>query len=80
MGTAQCDVVVRLTDGRVLTRHIEHVIGSLEKPMTEAALEAKFLDLADGILAADRTKALIQKCWAVERQPDAGSLALAAAV
>ena len=43
--------MVKLKDGRVLTRHIEHAIGSLEKPMSDAALEAKFADLAEGILA-----------------------------
>ncbi len=80
MGTAQCDLVVRLTGGRVLVRHIQYAVGSLEKPMSDAALEAKFLDLADGILPPDQAKALIRKCWNVEQQPDAGSLALAAAV
>ena len=79
VGVAQCDLIVRLTDGRVLARHIEHAVGSLEKPMSDAALEAKFLDLVDGILPPDRAKALIRKCWNVEKQPDAGSLALAAA-
>jgi 2-methylcitrate dehydratase PrpD len=79
VGTAQCDLLVRLKDGRILSRHIEHAVGSLEKPMSDAALEAKFLDLADGILPPAQARALIQKCRAIEQEPDAGSLALAAA-
>jgi 2-methylcitrate dehydratase PrpD len=78
IGTAQCDLVVRLKDGRTLTRHIEHAVGSLEKPMSDTELEAKFLDLADGILPPVQARALIQKCRTIEQEPDAGSLALAA--
>jgi 2-methylcitrate dehydratase PrpD len=80
VGTAQCDLIVRLTDGRALSRHIEHAIGSLERPMSDAALEAKFLDLANGILPQAQAKTLIRKCWTIEQQPNAGSLALAAAL
>jgi len=78
VGTAQCDLVVRLKDGRTLSRHIEHAVGSLEKPMSDTELEAKFLDLADGILPPAQARALIVKCRAIEQEPDAGSLALAA--
>lgn len=80
VGTAQCDLIVRLKDGRSLSRHIEHAIGSLEKPMSDAALDAKFLDLAEGILPPVQAKALIGKCRAVEELADAGALARAAAV
>jgi 2-methylcitrate dehydratase PrpD len=80
VGTAQCDLILRLNDGRRLVRHIEHAIGSLEKPMSDAALEAKFLDLTDGILPRSRANALIRNCRDVEQLLDAGSLALAAAI
>jgi 2-methylcitrate dehydratase PrpD len=80
VGTTQCDLILRLKDGRKLVRHIEHAIGSLERPMSDAALEAKFLDLTDGIIPRSRAKALIRNCRAVEQLPDAGSLALAAAI
>ena len=80
VGAAQCDLIVRLQDGRTISRHIEHAIGSLEKPMSDAALDAKFMDLADGILPPDQARALIGKCRAIEQQDDAGSLARAAAL
>ena len=52
----QVEMSIELNDGRVLHRRIEHAIGSLEKPMSDADLERKFTDLAEGILprAADR--------------------------
>ncbi len=50
-------MIVTLNDGRTIHRHIDHAIGSVEKPMTDAQLEAKFKDLADGILPAPRRTA-----------------------
>jgi len=77
---AQCDLVVKLKDGRALSRHIQDAIGSLKKPMTDATLEAKFLDLADGILPKPQARALIQTCWTIDKLADAGTLALGAAL
>jgi len=64
----------------VLSRHIETAIGSTQKPMSDAALEAKFLDLSDGVLPRPQADKLMQLCWQIERQADAGGLARAAAV
>jgi hypothetical protein len=69
-----------MKDGHVFDRHIETAIGSLEKPMSDAALETKFQDLADGILPRAQTQALMEKCWKIEQQTDAGALARAAAI
>jgi hypothetical protein len=76
----KCDLTITLTDGRVLTRHIENAIGSLEKPLSDQALEAKFSDLADGVLPKAQAQRLIKLCWEVEAAPDAGAIARAAAV
>jgi 2-methylcitrate dehydratase PrpD len=80
VATQKSDLTVKLKDGRVLTRHIENAIGSLEKPMSDAALEAKFTDLANGVLPSAQTKTLIGMCWQLENQPDAGAIAQAATV
>lgn len=71
------DLTVKLKDGRVLIKHIENAIGSVENPMSDAALEAKFKDLAQGILPADQTAKLIELCWNVEKQTDMASVAKA---
>ena len=76
----RCDLTVRLKDGRVLTRHIENAIGSLQKPMSDAALEVKFKDLAQGILPGPQAEKLIELCWKIETQADAGSVARAASI
>ena len=76
----QVDMTIVLTDGRKLHKFIEHAIGSVEVPMTDAQLEAKFTDLAEGILPAAQTQALIKTCWGVEQLPAAGAIAKAAVV
>lgn len=78
--TRQSDLTVRLKDGRQLFRHIENAVGSLERPMSNAALEAKFRDLADGIMPRVQADWLIGLCWDLERQAEAGAIARAAAV
>jgi 2-methylcitrate dehydratase PrpD len=80
VSAAQCDLIIRLKDGRVLSRHIETAIGSVQKPMSDAALEAKFLDLSDGILPRPQADRLMQQCRQIDRQADAGALARAAAI
>jgi 2-methylcitrate dehydratase PrpD len=80
VSAAQCDLIVRLKDGRVFSRHIETAIGSLEKPMSDAALEAKFLGLTDDILPRAQAQSLIEACWKIEQQADAGALAREASI
>ncbi|WP_244817380.1 MmgE/PrpD family protein [Caballeronia sp. Lep1P3] len=74
----QVDMTITLKDGRKLHKFIQHAIGSVEVPMTDAQLEKKFSDLADGILPPGQTRALMDKCWHVEQLDNAGDIALAA--
>ncbi|QEU03698.1 MmgE/PrpD family protein [Pseudomonas oryzihabitans] len=74
----QVDMTVVLTDGRQVHQYIQHAIGSVEVPMTDEQLEAKFSDLAEGILRRQQTQALLKACWQVEQLADAGQIARAA--
>jgi 2-methylcitrate dehydratase PrpD len=67
-----------LKDGRTLEKRIDHVLGSLERPLSDADLEAKFRALADGVLPAAQVKTLIDRCWNVDTLASAGELAVAA--
>ncbi len=64
---------VRLTlkDGRVLEQHVDHALGSAERPMTDAALDAKFHDLADAVLGGPGAAELLRNCRNLERLPNA---------
>jgi 2-methylcitrate dehydratase PrpD len=69
---ASVDVTAVLKDGRRVHVFVEHAIGSLKNPMTDANLEAKFCGLSDPILGAAQTSELIKACWAIGQ---AGSVA-----
>jgi 2-methylcitrate dehydratase PrpD len=74
----QVDMSVTLKDSRKLGRYIQHAIGSLEVPMTDADLEAKFADLAEGILTTPQIHRLIGLCLDVEQLVNVAEIAKAA--
>ena len=57
-----------------LPDELEALVGAL----SDAALEAKFVDLAEGILPRAQTDRLMRLCWGIADAPDAGAVALAA--
>ena len=59
------DITAVLTDGRSVHLRVEHAIGSLQNPMTDAQLEAKFHGLSDAVLGAAQTSELIRAAWAL---------------
>jgi 2-methylcitrate dehydratase PrpD len=71
-------VTVTLNDGSVLTRHVAHAIGSVERPMSDADLDRKFHGLTDGILTRTDSDCLLGLCRAVETLPRIAQLCEAA--
>ena len=69
------DVRITLRDGTVLHRHVEHAIGSLARPMSDADLEAKFRGLCAPVLNAAAIDALVRETWRLESMASAGALA-----
>ena len=75
---ASVDVTAVLMDGRRAHVFVEHAIGSLRNPMTDALLEGKFHGLSDPILGAAQASKLIEACWTVGEAKDVrGLVALA---
>jgi 2-methylcitrate dehydratase PrpD len=75
IGEASADVTAVLGDGRRIHVFVEHAIGSLQKPMSDAQLEAKFHGLADPVLGAPASSRLIAACWQTGSAPDVRALA-----
>ena len=65
---------IRLNDGRVLQKYIEHAIGSRERPMTDEDLSEKFHGLADDILGRDQAGRLLDETWSLESLSDAAAI------
>ena len=59
---ASVDVTAVLHDGRRVHLFVEHAIGSLQRPLSNAALDGKFHRLGDGVLGAARISELIAAC------------------
>lgn len=76
----QVRITLTTTDGRKLEKFVEHAVGSLDHPMTDKDLEAKFSGLATGVLSSDRQRRLIDLCWDIASLPEAGTVARAAAI
>lgn len=71
---ASADVTAVLKDGRRVHVFVKHAIGSLENPMTDTMLEAKFHGLSDAVLGAQKSSALIAACWKLGDTADVRSL------
>ena len=61
---AAVDITIRTNDGRELRLFVEHAIGSVERPMSDAQLRAKFSDQSEPILGADKTA----RAWTLTMQ------------
>ena len=75
----EATVTVFLKDGRTLHRHVAHALGSLERPMSDKDLEAKFSGLCDGVLSPAQTQQAIQTYWDAPAIKDAKQLIKVAA-
>jgi 2-methylcitrate dehydratase PrpD len=72
---ASVDAVATLKDGSKVHVFVEHAIGSLQRPMSDADLEAKFSGMSDQILGAEQTRKLIAACWDLGNAADVRKVA-----
>jgi 2-methylcitrate dehydratase PrpD len=68
------DVTAHLNNGETIHLFVEHAIGSLQRPMTDANLEAKLTHLSAPVLGDARTRPLIDACWQLGRADNVHSL------
>ena len=66
-------VEVLLADGQRLALELEHSLGNLERPLSDAQLEAKFIDQSD-VLAPGQARELVATCWRLEELDDVAEL------
>ena len=71
---ASADVTAVLKDGRKLHVFVEHAIGSLQNPMTDAMLEAKFHSMSDQVIGAGQSAKLIAASWQLGSTADVRTL------
>lgn len=77
MGAAR--IVVRMTDGAEHQTTVLHARGSLEKPLSDADIEAKVRELAAHAGTGLDASPIIAGVWGLDRAPGVGQLMAAAA-
>jgi len=73
----QVHVTIKLNSGKTLEKYVEHCVGSLGRPMSDADLEAKFRAFCPGILSKGEADKLIRLCWDIGKLDDAAKVARA---
>lgn len=66
------DLTAVLADGQRIHIFVEHAIGSLQRPMSDADLEAKFHALADPVVGVSRAQDLIEGVWKLAQRESIG--------
>ena len=64
------EVTLILKDGRSYTEVVTHATGSLQNPMTDSQLDAKFRTLASDGLSKRRANTLLENLWNLDQAPD----------
>jgi 2-methylcitrate dehydratase PrpD len=54
--------------------HVEHAVGSLQRPMTDAQLDSKFSALVSPVLGAQKVGAIAEACRRLATLDDVRSL------
>jgi len=71
---AAADVVVTCRDGRTLHVFVEHALGSMQRPMSDADLARKFHGLVDPVLGSARADRLLDECATLAGAADVRAL------
>lgn len=74
---AAVDIAVTLGDGRRVEKHIERAIGSRERPLSDAQIEAKFRGQAAAVIGDEACEALIAATWQLPDTADMAQIARA---
>ena len=73
--TATIEKSIRSDEARIVINdgehelHVEHAVGSLEVPMTETQLEAKFMDQVVPVLGSEKASKVSKALWNVKAIP-----------
>jgi 2-methylcitrate dehydratase PrpD len=64
----QAHIEVELTNGNKFSRFVEQSLGNVHRPLTDAQLDAKFLD------QAPQAEAVLRRCWKIDELENVNTL------
>ncbi len=68
-----------MVGGVVHEANIEHATGTIDNPMSDSAIEAKFLANAEPVIGPDNARRLAEGVWKLDTAADVRSLIALAA-
>ncbi|MCQ8781218.1 MmgE/PrpD family protein [Mangrovibrevibacter kandeliae] len=72
-------IVLTLDDGSRIERRVDHAIGSLEHPLSDAAITTKFVNQSEPVIGRETAQRLADLAWAIDTADAAAPVAAAAA-
>jgi len=75
--SAAVDITVTFSDGSTFEKHVERALGSMEKPLTNAQLETKFMNQAKLVIGENASRQLLDLAWTIESLASAAEVAVA---
>jgi 2-methylcitrate dehydratase PrpD len=73
-GRDEAHVCITLKDGTRLEIHIDHASGTQQNPMTDSALQTKFMANAEPVLGIARSQDIMQRVWELHECADVNAL------
>src|SRR5207237_8007763 len=77
--SARSDAVASLSGGAKIEKYVPHAAGSLERPLSDEALERKFRSLAEWRWPGCDARAVLELAWSLDKLPAAPAFVSAAA-
>ncbi|MGV6872229.1 MmgE/PrpD family protein [Pseudochelatococcus sp. B33] len=71
-------ITVTLADGRRFDKHVEHAVGSIDRPLTNAEIDEKFIGQAARVIGDARSRDLLKLGWSLLELDNAGLIGPAA--
>lgn len=66
----ECHITVDFASGASVENHIDHAVGSVEAPMSDAQLTEKFIDQCAPVLGEERARKANKWCWGLDKHTD----------
>lgn len=66
---AAAELLLTTTDGRKIALRVDHAVGSLQKPMSDGQLRAKFAGQSEPVLGPEKTALAWELSMAIAQQP-----------
>jgi 2-methylcitrate dehydratase PrpD len=70
----QARIEVEWANGEKITRFVEQSLGNIHRPLTDAQLDAKFLDQAVLAIPVAQAEKLLGQCWRIDGLEDVNQL------